>query len=62
MKLLTLACALAAATAAAKLEIDVTQPVDCDRRTQKGDSIQVHYVGTLLDGTPFDSSMPHILL
>jgi FK506-binding protein 2 len=39
------------------LEIDVTKKVECDRRTRKDDSIQVHYRGTLQsDGSEFDAS------
>lgn len=38
------------------LEIDVIVPVECSRRSQNGDTIHVHYNGTLEDGTPFDSS------
>ncbi|EFX01848.1 fkbp-type peptidyl-prolyl cis-trans isomerase [Grosmannia clavigera kw1407] len=42
---------------AAVLKIDVTLPVECDRRTQKGDKIQVHYRGTLQsNGQKFDAS------
>ncbi|KAJ3570464.1 hypothetical protein NPX13_g5724 [Xylaria arbuscula] len=39
------------------LKIDVTLPVECDRKTQKGDSIEVHYRGTLAsNGNKFDAS------
>ncbi|KAI9682011.1 MAG: Peptidyl-prolyl cis-trans isomerase fpr2 [Caeruleum heppii] len=37
--------------------VEVTQAVDCDRKSQKGDSIEVHYRGTLAaDGSEFDAS------
>ena len=40
-----------------ELKIDVTLPVECDRKTQKGDTIQVHYKGTLAsNGNKFDAS------
>ncbi|KAI0890968.1 hypothetical protein F4806DRAFT_489771 [Annulohypoxylon nitens] len=40
-----------------ELKIDVTLPVECDRKTQKGDIIQVHYRGTLAsNGNKFDAS------
>ncbi|KAI0879794.1 uncharacterized protein GGS22DRAFT_176739 [Annulohypoxylon maeteangense] len=40
-----------------ELKIDVTLPVECDRKTQKGDTIQVHYRGTLAsNGNKFDAS------
>jgi FK506-binding protein 2 len=32
------------------LNIEVTQPATCTRKTQAGDKIEVHYRGTLLDG------------
>jgi hypothetical protein len=39
------------------LEVEVTTPASCTRKTQKGDTIQVNYRGTLeSDGTEFDSS------
>ncbi|KAF9776559.1 Peptidyl-prolyl cis-trans isomerase fpr2 [Fusarium sp. DS 682] len=39
------------------LKIDVTLPVVCDRKTQKGDRVQMHYRGTLKDsGKQFDAS------
>lgn len=38
------------------LKIDIMVPASCTRRTQNGDTIYVHYNGTLEDGTPFDSS------
>ena len=39
-----------------ELKIDVTQKVECERKTKEGDNIAVHYKGTLTDGTKFDSS------
>jgi len=40
-----------------ELKIDVTLPVECDRKTKSGDSIHVHYKGTLQkDGSKFDAS------
>ncbi|KAI2615977.1 hypothetical protein GGR54DRAFT_610673 [Hypoxylon sp. NC1633] len=39
------------------LKIDVTLPVECDRKTRSGDSIKVHYRGTLAaNGNKFDAS------
>ncbi|KAI1285738.1 Peptidyl-prolyl cis-trans isomerase FKBP14 [Halotydeus destructor] len=34
----------------------VFKPDTCDRQTKKGDQLSMHYTGTLLDGTEFDSS------
>lgn len=42
---------------AEELKIDVTLPVICERKTQKGDRVQMHYRGTLKDsGKQFDAS------
>jgi len=39
------------------LDIEVTKQVDGKRKTQRGDSIDVHYRGTLAkDGSEFDAS------
>ncbi|PVI00494.1 hypothetical protein DM02DRAFT_614254 [Periconia macrospinosa] len=39
------------------LDINTTRPVECERKTQKGDKIKVNYKGTLQkDGSQFDSS------
>jgi len=40
-----------------ELGIEVLNPVDdCDRKSNKGDMLTMHYKGTLEDGTEFDSS------
>ncbi|CAK7272799.1 Peptidyl-prolyl cis-trans isomerase fpr2 [Sporothrix epigloea] len=49
--------AAASGALAADLKIDVTLPVECDRRTKAGDKIDVHYRGTLQsNGVKFDAS------
>ncbi|MFH0818826.1 MAG: FKBP-type peptidyl-prolyl cis-trans isomerase [Patescibacteria group bacterium] len=40
-----------------ELKIEVLQPGAGDRKTKAGDTISVHYTGTLEDGTKFDSSV-----
>jgi hypothetical protein len=40
-----------------ELKIEVTRAVECERKTQRGDSVDVHYRGSLQsDGTEFDAS------
>lgn len=39
-----------------EVKIEVTTPMTCTRPSQNGDTLSMHYNGTLLDGTPFDSS------
>ncbi|KAK4048476.1 Peptidyl-prolyl cis-trans isomerase fpr2 [Microbotryomycetes sp. JL221] len=40
-----------------ELQIDVVhKPSQCYIKSQKGDTLSMHYDGTLADGTPFDSS------
>jgi FK506-binding protein 2 len=57
LSLSLLASAAFGVLAADELKIDVTVPVECDRKTQKGDKIDVHYRGTLLsNGQEFDAS------
>ncbi|KAF2103059.1 putative FKBP-type peptidyl-prolyl isomerase [Rhizodiscina lignyota] len=39
------------------LNIEVTEPAECQRKVQRGDKIDVHYRGTLeSDGSEFDAS------
>lgn len=40
----------------ASLDIKTTHSVQCTRRTQPGDTVHMHYRGTLSDGKEFDSS------
>lgn len=50
------------AAAAEELKIDVTQEVECDRKTVNGDKISVHYRGSLqADGKEFDASTSSLI-
>lgn len=42
---------------AQNLDITITKPVDCARKTKNGDTIAMQYKGTLTDGTQFDSNV-----
>lgn len=54
---LTLVASAAVSSLAADLKIDVTQEVECDRKTKSGDGIKVHYRGTFAEnGNKFDAS------
>lgn len=46
-----------AATTITRLTTEMMRAGSGDRETKKGDTISVHYTGTLLDGTKFDSSV-----
>ncbi|KFY13817.1 hypothetical protein V491_06261 [Pseudogymnoascus sp. VKM F-3775] len=63
MRFLTLSIAvLASATSTVlaadpELKIEVTRAVECERKTQRGDGVDVHYRGSLqADGSEFDAS------
>jgi FK506-binding protein 2 len=63
MRFFTLSLAVLASAASVVLaaedevKIDVTHAVECERKTQRGDKIDVHYRGTLQkDGSEFDAS------
>ncbi|KAK4229248.1 hypothetical protein QBC38DRAFT_360159 [Podospora fimiseda] len=57
LSLSLLASAAVGVVASEDLQIDVTLPVECDRKTNKGDKISVHYSGTLKsNGQKFDAS------
>lgn len=51
-----LASAAVGVLAVDELKIDVTLPVECDRKTQSGDKVSMHYKGTLENGNKFDAS------
>lgn len=54
---LSLLASAAVGVLADDLKIDVTLPVECERKTQSGDKIHVHYKGTLQsNGEKFDAS------
>ena len=45
------------AARAAEVETEYTLKQECERKTQRGDTIEVHYRGTLAsDGSEFDAS------
>ena len=49
--------ALLSSVSASGLGIEVTEKVVCTRKTQKGDTVDMHYRGTLAsDGSEFDAS------
>ncbi|OQD77929.1 hypothetical protein PENDEC_c002G01458 [Penicillium decumbens] len=56
MRLTTIFLSLASLACAAELGIEVTHKVECTRKTQNGDGVEMHYRGTLQDGKEFDSS------
>ncbi|KAI4146265.1 MAG: hypothetical protein L6R39_003520 [Caloplaca ligustica] len=57
MRFLTLLLPLLPLSLAAEVTTEYTHTNECSRKTQKGDTIQVHYRGTLAsDGSEFDAS------
>ncbi|KAI9862404.1 MAG: Peptidyl-prolyl cis-trans isomerase fpr2 [Vezdaea acicularis] len=63
MRLLSLSLALLATTTSLvsadsdSVTVDIVRSSECERRTQAGDQVQVHYRGTLAaDGSQFDAS------
>ena len=57
VSLLLFLAALFNIVTSAGLEIEITSPVECTRKTKKGDNVDMHYRGTLAsDGSEFDAS------
>ncbi|KAI9924709.1 hypothetical protein ASPWEDRAFT_111689 [Aspergillus wentii DTO 134E9] len=55
--LLTTLLSLTSLAVSAELGIETTHSTDCTRKTTKGDTIHMHYRGTLAsDGSEFDAS------
>jgi FKBP-type peptidyl-prolyl cis-trans isomerase len=50
------AAALLGGAAAWEVAVDVTHKVECKRPSQDGDTLAMHYTGTLESGVKFDSS------
>lgn len=58
-QLVLLACAVALTFAQELhngLHVDVTHKVECERESRTGDTLRMHYRGSLTDGSVFDSS------
>ncbi|KAE8144990.1 FK506-binding protein 2 [Aspergillus avenaceus] len=59
MRLAILSTLLISLVSAAELGIEKTKEVECTRKTVKGDTVLMHYIGSLQsDGSQFDSSYP----
>lgn len=56
MKFLLISCLFVASIFAEELKVDVVSlPDTCESKSKNGDILSMHYTGTLLDGTKFDS-------